>query len=188
MARQNNSLRANAQSSDIRKATASEVDVLTIVLPSLRADVVVKVLVHSRFLVPSSLEVVAEATRRSRPSSLRGKTHCATNGSDVRACRWEDRVELRRLAVLVQARSTNASIARGLEDRHAAKTEDADQVANTNGVLLWYGLFVISIGVGDDLWQLAVRPREKELVVRQVRFVLIGCASGLNWVWDVRTI
>jgi hypothetical protein len=48
-------------------------------------------------------------------------------------------------------------------------------------------LLIVSVGVGDDLWQLVVGLREQELVVGQVWLVLVCGASGLDWIWDVWT-
>jgi hypothetical protein len=143
-------------------------------------------MLNSRFLVPGSLEVVAEATRRARPSDLWGKVNSTTDRSDIWARCGEDWVELRCLAILVQTRGTDTSIAGRLKDRHATQTKDPDQIADANRVLFGDCLFIFSIGIGDDLWQLVLGLREQELVVGQVWLVLVRGTSGLDWIWDIR--
>jgi hypothetical protein len=93
---------------------------------------------------------------------------------------------LRCLAILVQTRGADTSVTGRLEDRHATHTKDSDQIANADRVLLGDCLLVVSIGVGDDLWQVVVGLGEQELVVGQIWLVLIRSTSGLDWVWDVR--
>lgn len=98
----------------------------------------------------------------------------------------EDWVELRCLAILVQTCGADASIAGRLEDRHASHTQDADQIADPDRILLRDCLLIVSIRIGDDLWQLVVGLREQELVVGQVWLVLVRGTSGLDWIWDIR--
>ena len=186
MKRQQYSLRVNTQRRHVGEAAASEVDVLAVILLGFGTHVRVQVMLNSRFLVPGSLEVIAEATGRARPSDLRRKINSTTDRSNIRACRREDWVELRCLAILVQTRGTDTGVAGRLEDRHAAHAENADQIANANRIFLGNGLLVVSVGIGDDLRQLVVGLRQKELIVGQVWLVLVRGAGGLDWVWDVR--
>jgi hypothetical protein len=176
----------DTQCRNVWEAATSEVDVLTVVCLGLRTHVGVQVMLNGCFLVPRRLEVIAEATGRARPSDLGFEVNRATDGSDIWACCGEDRVELRCLAILVQTRGTDTSIAGRLKDRHTTRAEDSDQVANANCVLLGDCLLVVSVGIGDDLWQLVVGLREQELVVGQVWLVLVCGTGGLDWVWDVR--
>ena len=87
--------------------------------------------------------------------------------------------------VLVQTSGTDTSITRRLKDRHTTRAEDSDQVANADCVLLGNCLLIVSVRVGDDLWQLVVGLGEQELVVGQVWLVLVCGTGGLHWIWDV---
>lgn len=175
----------DTQCCDIREAATSEVDVLTIVLLGLGSHIGAQILGDSSFLIPRSLEVVAEAARRAGPSCLGRKANSAADCGDVRAGCRENRVELRCLAILVQACSSNTCVSGRLKNRDATHTEDADQVANTLCVLLRHCLLVVSVGVGDHLRQCVIGLGEQVLVIRQVRLVLVGCTSRLDRVRDV---
>lgn len=57
-----NLLRADTVSCNIGEATSGEVDVRTVVLLGLCADILLEIVANSSLLVPGSLEEVAEAT------------------------------------------------------------------------------------------------------------------------------
>ena len=180
-------LGVNTQCRNIGEATTSEVDVLAVVLLGLCAHVFAQIIMNSGLLVPGSLEVIAEAARGAGPSDLRRKVDSAADCGDVRTGCWEYWVELRCLAVLVQARSSDTGVSGRLKDRHATHAENADQVADTLCVLLGNRLLVVSVGVGDDLGQVVIVLREQELVVRQVWLILVRCTGRFDWIRDVWT-
>jgi hypothetical protein len=176
----------DTQCRNVWEPAAGEVDVLAVVFLGLRTHVCAQVMLDSGFLVPGSLEVIAEAARRAGPSNLGREADSATDRSDVRACCREDWVELGCLPILVQTRSTDTGVSGGLEDRHAAHTEDSNHIADTDRVLLRDCLLVVSVRVCDDLRQLVVWLSEQELVVGQVWLVLVRFSKGLDWIRDVR--
>ena len=155
----------NTQCRDVWEAAASEVDVLAVIFLGLCAHIGIQIVLNSGLLVPGSLEVIAEATRRARPSDLGSEFNSTTDRCDIRASCGEDWVELRCLAILVQTCGADTSITGRLKDRHAAHTKDSDQVADADRILLGYRLLIVTIGIGDDLWQLVVGLREQELVI-----------------------
>ena len=161
-------------SSNIRKAAAFEIGVLRVVL--LRSLIELsKVCLDCDFLVPSTGEIVGEATGTGGPGNFGGGGLCTSDGGKVGASGREDGFKFSRvLAIVAFASRADTEIAAGFQNRDSAQTSQADQVAGTNGVLVGNGLLAISVGVGNHLGQIGILLRQKVLVVRNVGLVLVG--------------
>lgn len=75
-------------------------------------------------------------------------------------------------------------VTRGVNDGQSTQGVQTDQVANTASIFLGNSLFVIAIGVGDDLGDLGVGLREQILIVDQIRLVLVVRCGRLISIGD----
>jgi hypothetical protein len=71
---------------NIRESTAGEVHIGRVILLRLGADVLVQVSANGDFLVPWSLEVVAETAGRTNPGDLGVEAHGSADTGNVWAC------------------------------------------------------------------------------------------------------
>ena len=160
----------------IRKAAPSEVGVVVgrVVLLGRGTDVVIQVGVDSVLLVPRSRKVRAETAAATVPSPFWVEELRTTYSRDVRTCTGKLRSEPRlHRSDIVPTYGSNTFVTRGLEDSPPTQAHHANHVADPLGVLLWHSILVVTVAVGDDVWQVSVLLREQVLVIRQIRLVRI---------------
>lgn len=125
-----------------------------------------EVVVDLSGLVSRLREVIRESTSASNPGDFRGNCLCATDGKNVRTSSGKRGSELSGVfAVIRQTRCANTSVTGRLKDGDATKPHHGDHVANSYRVLIRNSIFIVSVGVGDDLRKLRVGKTEKILVV-----------------------
>lgn len=135
----------------------------------------VEVLVDHGRLVRRLCVVDAEATAGEGHGALRGRGRRGTHGGHVGAAGGEGGLESGGCVVDVGlAGSAWAGVARGEEDRDAARPELHEKVAYFQGVVLWHGLLLFAVGGGEGLRELGVRLVENKGEEFKIWFVGTG--------------